>query len=190
MSRIASHFHESWKAAEELWRDPQFVDQVEAVVDRICASLRAGGKVMAVGNGGSAADAQHFVAELVGKYKQHNRAPLAAVALTTDPSVVSALANDYAWEMVFERQLQALAKPGDVLLAISTSGTSVNVLNVLYGARLLRVFRVGLTNATGGGMPPLCNVCVRVPAHETPIVQQLHGIVCHAICDAVEERML
>src|SRR6266487_1417269 len=133
------------------------LDQVTAAVEELVASLRSGGKVLLFGNGGSAADAQHLAAELVGRFELE-RAPLAAVALTTDTSALTAIANDYGFERVFERQIEALGRPGDVALAISTSGASPNVLSGVRAARRLGLVTIGLTGASTAPLSELVDV--------------------------------
>lgn len=189
MNVVADYFHRSWRAAEDLWRRPEFVDHVNLVAFRIVESVHAGGKVLLAGNGGSAADAQHIAAELVGRYRR-DRVPLAAIALSTDTSVLTAIGNDYSFEEVFARQIRALGRPGDVFVAISTSGMSDNVLRAARAARELGLTVVGLTGIEGRNLDALCDVCIRVPSHDTPIVQQLHVTVGHAICAAVEDAVI
>jgi D-sedoheptulose 7-phosphate isomerase len=150
--------------------------------------LRGGGKVLFCGNGGSAADAQHLAAELMGRFLR-DRAPLAAVALTVDTSALTAIGNDYAFDEVFARQLRGLGRPGDALVAISTSGNSANVLKALAVAREAGIVTVGLTGASGGRMAGLCDLCIRVPATRTDRIQEMHIAVGHLICGLVEDAL-
>jgi D-sedoheptulose 7-phosphate isomerase len=154
---------------------------------RIAACLRAGGKLLAFGNGGSAADAQHLAAELVGRYRR-DRAALAALALTTDPSVLTAVANDMGYEAVFRRQVEAHGRPGDVAVAISTSGRSPNVLEALRAARSRGLLTVGLTGGGGGSMPGLVDYLLDVPHTETARIQEVHAMIVHILCEIVEEE--
>ena len=155
----------------------------------ISDALESGRTCFAFGNGGSAADAQHFVAELVG----HFRAPrpaFAAVALTTDPSVVTSLSNDLGFAEVFARQLSALARPGDVVVALSTSGRSPNVLGAARLASDLGCTVIGLTGGGGGELASLCHVLVDVPSSDTPRVQEIHGLCLHALVEEIEARLV
>lgn len=163
-------------------------DDVIAAADRIARCLSAGGKVLFFGNGGSAADAQHLAAELVGRYLK-DRPALAACALTTDTSALTAIANDYGYDRVFERQVRGMGRAGDVAFGISTSGNSPNVLKALHAARELGLTTVGLAGRDGGAMPALCDLCLVVRCDETPIIQQVHITIGHLICDLVERTM-
>ena len=151
----------------------------------LAGALAAGGKVMFCGNGGSAADSQHLAAELVGRFERERRA-LPALALTVDSSAVTAIGNDYAFEQVFARQVEALGRPGDVLVALSTSGNSANVLAAVAAARAAGANTIGLTGAAGGRMREACDVLIAVPATRTARVQELHIAVGHALCQVAE----
>jgi D-sedoheptulose 7-phosphate isomerase len=168
--------------------DPAFASTIAAIVDRVAAALGAGHKLLLVGNGGSAADAQHLAGELLSRLN-YDRAPTAAIALTTDSSVLTAIGNDYGYERVFERQVRGLGQRGDVLLAISTSGRSPNILRAIAAARDLGLVTVGLTGRTGGEMTALCDLCLHAPSDSTPLVQQIHITAGHVICGLVEERL-
>jgi D-sedoheptulose 7-phosphate isomerase len=154
----------------------------------ITACLRAGGKLLIAGNGGSAADAAHIAGEIVGRL-MFDRAPLPAVALTTDPAVLTAIANDYGYEQVFARQVAGLGRAGDVFLGISTSGNSPNVLRALDAARDAGLVTHAFTGRSGGAMGELCDRLLRVPSERTAIIQQLHLIAAHLICALVERAM-
>jgi len=153
---------------------------------RIAAALQAGGRLLVFGNGGSAADAQHFAAELSGRF-QKERAALSALALTTDPSVITALANDYGFEHVFRRQVEAHGRAGDVAFGISTSGRSRNVNEGLRSARQRGLVTMGLTGRGGGDMKPLVDVLIDVPHQSTQRIQEVHGMVVHLLCEIVED---
>jgi D-sedoheptulose 7-phosphate isomerase len=142
-----------------------------------------------IGNGGSAADAQHIAAEIIGRYKQ-DRPAFAAVALTTDTSALTAIANDYGFEQVFARQVEGLGKRGDVLLAFSTSGRSPNILAALRTARARGLVTVGFTGSKGETLGALCDHLLVSPSDDTPIVQQVHLAVVHGICDEIEQTMM
>lgn len=160
-------------------------ERIRQAADVISRTLADGGKVLVCGNGGSAADAQHFVAELVGRFLLDRRA-LPAIALTTNPSVVTALGNDIGFDQVFVRQVEALARPADVLMCISTSGASANVLAAARRARDLGLMVVSLTGAHAAELSPLSNVVIAVPSSETPRIQEAHAVTGHAICQVVE----
>ena len=173
-------------------RNFEALADLEAVVQRaaeaVYAALARGNKIMFCGNGGSAADAQHLAAELVGRYLIE-RAPLPGLALTVDSSALTAIANDYAFEEVFARQLRALGRKGDVLVAISTSGNSANVLRAIEAARESGIAAIGLTGRSGGRMRQLCDLCICVPSEQTNHIQEMHIAIGHAICGAAERRL-
>ena len=156
---------------------------------KMAESLRAGGRVLAFGNGGSAADAQHFVAELVGRF-QHERPALSAIALTTDPSVVTAVGNDMGFAAVFRRQVEAHGRLGDVALGISTSGRSPNVVEALRAARQRGLLTVGLTGNGGGEVRGLVHHLIDVPHPDTQRIQEVHSMVLHLLGQVVEEAIL
>jgi len=154
----------------------------------VAACLKAGGKVLLFGNGGSAADAQHIAAELVGRYVME-RAPLPAIALTVDTSALTAIANDYGYEQVFERQVRAFARPGDVAIAITTSGKSPSILRAVRAAKELGMKVIGLTGAAGRAFADECDAAVLVPTKETARIQELHITVGHLICALVDAEL-
>ena len=188
-SRIAEHFAESAKlkhAAAPVLTEP-LVRASQIFVD----TLRGGGKILSCGNGGSAADAQHFAAELVNRFERE-RPPLAAVSLTTDTSNLTSIANDYSYEQVFEKQLRALGRKGDVLLAISTSGNSASVLGAMRAARELGVQCVALTGRGGGKMAALVgpqDVHICVPHERTMRIQEVHLLTLHCLCDGIDHLL-
>lgn len=149
------------------------------------AALKAGQKLMVAGNGGSAADAQHLVAEFVSRLVE-NRAAMRAVALTTDTSILTAIGNDYGFERLFARQIEALGQPGDVFIAISTSGNSPNILGALDLCRQMGITTVGLTGRSGGKMPPLCDYCIQIPSGVTMHIQEAHLALEHIFCMMTE----
>lgn len=162
--------------------------EVAAAAALMIASLRAGGKVMFCGNGGSAADSQHLAAELMGRYLR-DRAPLPALALTVDTSALTAIGNDYGYADVFARQLRGVGRAGDVLVGLSTSGRSENVVRALKAAREMDIRTIGLTGADGRLFPALCEVCIRVPAERTNRIQEMHIAVGHILCGFIEEAL-
>ena len=166
--------------------DPRPVlDAAAAIVD----ALRRGGKLLLFGNGGSAADAQHVAAELVGRFTRE-RVALAAMALTTDTSVLTSVGNDYAFDRVFARQVEALGRPGDVALGISTSGASPNVVAALEAARALRMHTIALTGSDGGAAGRVAAIHLNVPSDVTARVQEVHRTLLHVICDIVEKSVV
>lgn len=155
----------------------------------LCASaLQAGGKILFCGNGGSAADSQHLASELTGRFIKDRR-PLAAIALSTDSSALTSIGNDYAFDEVFARQVIALGRPGDVLICISTSGNSRNVLRAVQEARTLGLRVVGLLGRDGGAIAPLCDVAVVVPSPVTARIQEAHILIGHTLCGMVEQSL-
>jgi D-sedoheptulose 7-phosphate isomerase len=159
-----------------------------AASNALISAYRAGRKALFFGNGGSAADAQHLAAELVGRYLRE-RTPMPAVALSENTSSMTAISNDYGYDQVFSRQLQALGVPGDVAVGISTSGNSTNVVEALIRARNMGLYTIGLTGTSGGRMRDLVDTLIAVPSGETPRIQECHILVGHALCDAVEQAM-
>jgi len=163
---------------------------LEADIKKACetavATLKASGKILLCGNGGSAADAQHIAAELTGRYKTE-RGALAGIALTTDTSALTAIGNDYGYEFVFSRQLEALGREGDLLIAISTSGNSGNVVKALELARKIGIKTIGLSGRTGGAMNELCELNLVVPSNDTPRIQEMHIMIGHIICQAIDD---
>jgi D-sedoheptulose 7-phosphate isomerase len=187
---LAAHFRRSLDALARADEDAAFAAAVLAVARSVEASLRAGGKVMLAGNGGSAADAQHIAGEFLSRLR-FDRRPLPALALTTDSSVLTAVSNDYGYDRVFERQLRGLGRNGDVFIALSTSGKSPNVLAALKAAREIGVVPVGFTGSTPGAeaMRPLCDLVLAAPSDDTPVIQQIHMTAAHAICEIVERNL-
>lgn len=159
-----------------------------ALAQVCCDSLRAGGKILFFGNGGSAADAQHLAAELVVRYG-YNRKAIAAMALHCDTSTLTACANDFAYEDIFSRQVEALLKPGDIALGISTSGKSPNVNKALRIAREMGGIATGFSGRDGGEMASLCDPLVIVPSQITPRIQEMHIVLGHALCDVIEQTL-
>jgi D-sedoheptulose 7-phosphate isomerase len=158
-----------------------------AAAEATAGALLAGRKLMVAGNGGSAADAQHVVAEFVSRLVD-DRPAMRAIALTTDTSILTAVGNDYGFERLFARQIEALGQPGDVFFAISTSGNSPNILRALEQCRAMGVITIGLTGSTGGKMPPLCDYCLRMPSGVTMYIQQAHLALEHIFTLLVERR--
>lgn len=190
VSRISEHFIDSAQtklSSTEVLAAP-IADAVEAMVE----SLMATGKILACGNGGSAADAQHFAAELVGRYERE-RPELAAIALTVDSSILTAIANDYSFEQVYAKQVRALGQPQDVLLAISTSGNSANVIAAINAAHEREMRVVALTGRGGGRIAELMSdrdIHICVPAERTARIQEVHLLTLHCLCDGIDCMLL
>jgi D-sedoheptulose 7-phosphate isomerase len=161
---------------------------IHRMVDKISTTLHGGGKLLIMGNGGSAADAQHFAAELVGRFQMERRA-LPAIALTTDTSILTSVGNDYGFEHIFSRQVEALARPGDLVLGISTSGKSGNVLQAMAAARLIGCQTLCLAGGDGGPMADNADLALVVPAKEVPFIQEVHLTIIHLLCKLVERRL-
>lgn len=168
--------------------DQKILKTMADVSSACVESLKAGGKVLLAGNGGSAADAQHIAGELVSRFA-FDRPGLAAVALTTDTSIMTAIGNDYGYEKLFERQIQALGKAGDIFIAYSTSGNSPNIVAALKEAKKLGLICVGLTGNRNGAMNSLCNYVFAVPSADTPKIQEGHLILGHTLCGIIEEKI-
>ena len=189
LGRVTAQFAES--AQLKLAASQALAAPVARAAVLLAEVLRGGGKVLACGNGGSAADAQHFAAELVNSFELE-RPPLAAMALTTDTSTLTSIANDYTFEQVFAKPLRALGRRGDALLAISTSGNSANVIEAIRAAHALGMRVVALTGSGGGKIAPLIggdDVHVCVPHHSTARVQEVHLLVLHCLCDAIDFQL-
>ena len=164
----------------------QQIPLISKIAETIISSLRSGNKLIVFGNGGSAADAQHIAAEFINRFRRERKA-LAALALTTDTSNLTAIGNDYSFDNVFSRQIEALGKSGDVAMAISTSGNSPNVLNGVGQAKELGITTVGVTGEHGGKLKDHVDICFQAPSQSTPRIQEVHITVAHVICDLVEK---
>ena len=185
IKKIADIWKEHLEVAQNL---PKLSSAVSDAVDLIYGSLAAGGQLLIAGNGGSAADAQHIAAELTGRFFRE-RQPFRALALHVNTSSLTAIGNDYGYEHVFARELSAHARPGDVFLAISTSGNSGNILRAIEAARKAKVGVIGLTGESGGKMQKACDLCVCAPTRSTPRIQEMHITIGHAMCELLEERL-
>jgi D-sedoheptulose 7-phosphate isomerase len=189
LQRVAAHFNES--AQLKLSAVQTLAAPIAQAGGLLAETLRAGNKVLACGNGGSAADAQHFAAELINRFERE-RAPLAGIALTTDTSTLTSIANDYAYEQVFSKQVRALARQGDLLLAISTSGNSPNVLEAMREAQGMGVRVIALTGNGGGKIAAQLgagDLHICVPHKTTARIQEVHLLALHCLCDAIDHRL-
>lgn len=185
IERIKAIWNEHMEIAKAL---PGLAPGVSQAVDIIHSALAGGGQLLIAGNGGSAADAQHIAAELTGRFLLE-RKPFRALALHVNTSSLTAIGNDYGYEHVFARELSAHARPGDVLLAITTSGNSPNILHAIEAARKGKVAVIGLTGESGGKMRAACDLCLCVPSKSTARIQEMHITIGHAMCELLEERL-
>jgi len=183
--KILSAIKQHQEAAAALAADPS---SIKAIAEALAKTALSGGKILICGNGGSAADSQHIAGEFVGRFKKERRA-IAAIALTTDTSILTCLGNDYGFDRVFERQVEALGRPGDLLLAISTSGSSPNVLKAAVKAREIGMQVVGFFGKKGGDILPHCGLAFLAPSADTPRVQEMHILAAHIICQLVEDAV-
>jgi D-sedoheptulose 7-phosphate isomerase len=186
MSLVQERLVEGLAVIQSVIDDPALHTTLAQAADRTVSALKAGRKLMAAGNGGSAADAQHLVSEFVCRLAE-DRPAMRAVALTTDSSILTAVGNDFGYERIFARQIEALGQPGDVFVGISTSGNSPNILRALEICREMGVVTIGLTGRTGGKMPSLCDYCIRIPSDVTMYIQQAHLALEHIFCLLVEQ---
>lgn len=183
---IESEFHAHIQSVNKIF---SLTEEIEKVAKILTSALDKGNKILICGNGGSAADAQHFAAELTGRYKKERKG-LSAIALSVDTSALTAIGNDYGFEFVFSRQVEALAKSGDVLFGISTSGNSANVLNAAKVAKSLGAMVVGLSGRDGGALNQVSDINLVMPDNDTPRIQELHILVIHILCDVIEKNCL
>lgn len=183
---ISEIFRESIRVKEKILEDK--LDSIHQIAKVVVESLKNGGKILLCGNGGSAADCQHIASELVGRFKME-RNPLPAIALSTDTSILTSLANDYSFDQVFERQVRALARKGDLLIGISTSGRSPNVIRAAKAAKELGLKTVAFTGRSGGELGKVADISFKVPSDETPRIQESHITAAHAICEVVEREL-
>jgi D-sedoheptulose 7-phosphate isomerase len=188
MSYMDSEFDKSIKLLSAMSVDAALRELTVRAVTLSVDALKRGNKLLFAGNGGSAADAQHWAGELVSRFN-FDRPGLAAIALTTDTSILTAIGNDYGYDYVFARQVEALGRKGDVLFAISTSGNSKNIVRAIQVARDAGIGVVGFTGQTGGAMAGLCDICLNMPTTETPKIQEGHEFLGHLICGLIEREM-
>ena len=161
-------------------------NKIANLAEILINTLKSNNKILICGNGGSAADAQHFAAELSGRYKKERKA-LNAIALTTDTSALSAIGNDYGFDMIFSRQIEAVARAGDVLFTISTSGNSANIIKALQSAKDLNLYCVGLSGKSGGMMKELCDINLIIPSDDTARIQEIHILIIHTLCQLIDD---
>jgi D-sedoheptulose 7-phosphate isomerase len=175
---------------ELLNRTSSLAPDIESLAREMIDVLEAGGKILLCGNGGSAADAQHIATELTGRFMENDRRPLPAIALTTDTSALTAMGNDFGFESIFARQVQALACAGDMVISITTSGNSPNVLKALETAKAMKCRTVAVTGGDGGRVREIADVCLVVPSSETPRIQEMHIVIGHILCDLIDRHFV
>jgi D-sedoheptulose 7-phosphate isomerase len=188
IEKIGDEFGKSIKLLQEMSSDASLQSLIVQAVGVSVQALKSGNKLLFAGNGGSAADAQHWAGELVSRF-YFDRPGLPAIALTTDTSILTAIGNDYGYDYVFARQVEALGQKGDVLLAISTSGNSKNILRAIDAAKAAGMTVIGFTGQGGGAMAGSCDICFRMPSTETPKIQEGHEFVGHLLCGLIEHEI-
>lgn len=188
MERIKNSIKDSIQTKTRLLENEHLLDLIKNAAARCFETFNNGGKILLCGNGGSAADAQHIAAELSGRFN-YDREPLFAEALHVNSSFITAVANDYSYKDVFARMVKAAGKAGDVLIGISTSGNSENVINAIEQANKNKMTTIGFTGESGGKLADQCDVCIQVPSHDTARIQETHILIGHIICQIVEEEL-
>ncbi|ECL3645976.1 D-sedoheptulose 7-phosphate isomerase [Campylobacter jejuni] len=187
-SYIKGHFADSILVKEQILKDENLITLIKNASLEVIKAYKNGNKTLLAGNGGSAADAQHIAGEFVSRF-YFDRPGIASIALTTDTSVLTAIGNDYGYENLFARQVQAQGVQGDVFIGISTSGNSKNILKALELCKQKGIISIGLSGASGGAMNELCDYCIKVPSTCTPRIQEAHILIGHIICAIVEEEL-
>ena len=186
MEIIEQRFEEHLRLVQKVRNSKKLMKDIALATAMMKVALVSGHKIMFCGNGGSAADSQHWAAEIVGRF-QKERKGMPAIALTVDTSILTAIANDYGYDRIFARQVEALGNAGDVLVAVSTSGNSANVLAAIEEAKAKGIKTIGMTAAGGGKMAEVCDVCLVIPDKVTARAQEVHGLIGHILCEIVEE---
>ncbi len=184
---IKNYFEESCKVKLDFLE--KNYENLEKTIEKITECLKRGNKILICGNGGSAADSQHFAAELVGRFKLERKG-VPAIALTTDTSILTAIGNDYGFNKIFERQVEALGEEGDLLVGISTSGNSENVIRAVEKAKEKGIYTIGLLGKNGGKLKDLVDLPLIVPSNDTPRIQECHVLIYHIICEEVEKKLI
>ncbi len=188
IQKIKDIIQRSISVKEQVLNDEALIHNLNTLVEKITHTFQQGGKVLFCGNGGSAADAQHLAAEFSGRFYT-DRDPLPSEALHCNTSYLTAAANDYGYDFVYSRLLKGMAKPGDILVGLSTSGNSTNIINAFEMARQIGVTTVGFTGTTGGKMAGLCDILINVPSDDTPRIQESHIMLGHIACELVERNL-
>ncbi|EAO7160449.1 D-sedoheptulose 7-phosphate isomerase [Campylobacter jejuni] len=187
-SYIKGHFADSILVKEQILKDENLITLIKNASLEVIKAYKNGNKTLLAGNGGSAADAQHIAGEFVSRF-YFDRPGIASITLTTDTSILTAIGNDYGYENLFARQVQAQGVKGDVFIGISTSGNSKNILKALEFCKQKEIISIGLSGASGGAMNELCDYCIKVPSTCTPRIQEAHILIGHIICAIVEEEL-
>ncbi|EPQ7512597.1 D-sedoheptulose 7-phosphate isomerase [Campylobacter jejuni] len=187
-SYIKEHFTDSILVKEQILKDENLITLIKNASLEVIKAYKNGNKTLLAGNGGSAADAQHIAGEFVSRF-YFDRPGIASIALTTDTSILTAIGNDYGYENLFARQVQAQGVKGDVFIGISTSGNSKNILKALELCKQREIISIGLSGASGGAMNELCDYCIKVPSTCTPRIQEAHILIGHIICAIIEEEL-
>lgn len=185
IEEIKNQLEESIRVKSSFSSD--LISEIEKAALKIISCIENGGKILIAGNGGSAADSQHFAAELVSKFQRERRG-LPAISLTTNTSILTSIGNDYEYSRIFARQIEALGHKEDIFFAISTSGNSMNILEGIKEARNKSIFVIGLSGESGGGMKDICDLILKVPSNDTPRIQESHILIIHVICYLVEKH--
>jgi D-sedoheptulose 7-phosphate isomerase len=186
INEIKAELEEGVRVKQRVIDEQVFV--LEEILQILLQTLRAGNKIILFGNGGSAADSQHIAAELISKFRR-DRSALPAIALTTDTSILTSIANDFSFDYVFSRQIEGLGEKGDVALGISTSGNSQNVIHALRIAKEMGMTTIGFTGAEGGALKDHVDICFHAPSQNTPRIQEVHIAVAHALCELIEQEL-
>lgn len=179
---------DSIEVKEKILKNEELIKKIEGTISEIVKSIKAGGKVLFAGNGGSAADAQHLAAEFIGRFYLEREA-MAAIALTVDTSIITALANDYSYDEIFSKQVEGLGKKGDIFFGISTSGNSKNIIKAVEKAKKLEMKTIILTGKDGGLLRDMADISIVVPGEKTPRIQESHLMIGHIICEIVESKI-
>ena len=185
---INDQLNESISVQKEILQNKSLLDVIERASVTCIESLKKGNKILLAGNGGSAADSQHIAGELVSRFA-FDRPGLSAIALTTDTSIMTAIGNDYGYESLFSRQIQAVGNEGDIFIAYSTSGESPNILKAIEDAKINKLISIGMTGQTNGSMNKLCDFLIEIPSKDTPKIQEGHLVVGHIICGIIEQEI-
>lgn len=187
MSKLNEIFNEAFESRNVLL-DKELVNMIEKATELLISTLKRGNKILIAGNGGSAGDSQHFAGELVGRFLKERKA-LPAIALSTNTSILTAIGNDYSFEKVFSRQIEALGKEGDSLVVISTSGNALNLIHAVDTAKSLSINTIGLLGNDGGKLGKLVDIPIIVPLSKTPRIQEIHIVIIHSICEIIEDAL-
>jgi D-sedoheptulose 7-phosphate isomerase len=185
---IKNQIKTSYEIKQKIYEDKELINLIVEVGNKLIEIYKSGNKLLIAGNGGSAADAQHIAGELVSKF-YFDRPALPAIAITTDTSIITAIGNDYGYEKLFSRQIEANGVKGDAFLGMSTSGNSKNIIEGLKVAKEKGLLTIGLTGESGGKMKELCDYCICVPSNETPRIQEAHILIGHILCSVIEEEI-